>query len=250
MVACSKDNSSGANSAVNAPTKPVETLPAGETNVVKETIEKGKGDPVQSGDTVLVSYIGRLKDGKKFDSNMTDDYKSIDGKEPYSVIVGAGQVIKGWDEGLVGLLPGSITKLKVPWMKGYGSDGNPPDIPGKADLFFTVKIEAVYKRGVQPTAEVTEMKVGSGTPVGPNSVVTFRYVGKTLSGHIFDDQTKKDIVQPISRLMPGFGDALMDMKPGGQRKIAWPPGAGNPTGYIPPNQPVVYEVTLIAVKNP
>ena len=84
--------------------------------------------------TVLQHYTGTLyKDGSKFDS-------SLDRDSPFDFTLGAGQVIKGWDEGLLGMCVGEKRKLVIPSAKGYGDSGSPPKIPGGATLVFEVEL--------------------------------------------------------------------------------------------------------------
>src|SRR5206468_3511521 len=87
----------------------------------------GTGATVKAGDAVDVHYTGTFKDGKKFDS-------SKDRGQPFTVTVGAGRVIKGWDEGLVGMKVGGTRKLIIPYQLAYGEAGRPPTIPPKSEL--------------------------------------------------------------------------------------------------------------------
>lgn len=102
--------------------------------VVEPTIE-GDGPVVEEGQTVQAHYSGWLYDDvtKTFDS-------SWDRGEPFSFTVGAGEVIKGWDEAVAGQKVGSQLLVIVPPDKGYGEQGSPPNIPGNATLIFVVDI--------------------------------------------------------------------------------------------------------------
>mmetsp|Transcript_45798 Transcript_45798/g.74714 ORF Transcript_45798/g.74714 Transcript_45798/m.74714 type:complete len:170 (+) Transcript_45798:53-562(+) len=87
----------------------------------------------KKGDTLKIHYTGTLTDGTKFDS-------SVDRGDPFSFKVGAGQVIKGWDQGLIGMCIGEKRRLKIPAHLGYGDRGSPPKIPGGATLVFDTEL--------------------------------------------------------------------------------------------------------------
>jgi len=98
-----------------------------------EDLQEGAGAEAKAGDTVVVHYTGRLKDGKKFDS-------SLDHGRPFSFKLGAGKVIRGWDEGVAGMKAGGKRKLVIPPDLGYGAEGYPGAIPPNAELHFEVEL--------------------------------------------------------------------------------------------------------------
>ena len=98
-----------------------------------EDIEVGKGQEVKDGDTVSVNYKGTLTNGKQFDS-------SYDRGQPFEFEVGAGDVIKGWDQGLVGMRVGGKRKLTIPSELGYGEQGAGVDIPPNSTLIFEIEL--------------------------------------------------------------------------------------------------------------
>ena len=106
------------------------TLPGG----LKVTdIKVGSGPMAETGSTVAVHYTGWLMDGTKFDS-------SLDRGDPIVFQLGAGRVIKGWEEGLKGMRVGGKRKLTIPTSMGYGAQGYPPVIPPDATLQFEVEL--------------------------------------------------------------------------------------------------------------
>ena len=96
----------------------------------------GTGTQAKSGDSVTVNYVGTLTNGTKFDS-------SYDRNTPFTTQIGVGQVIKGWDEGIVGMKVGGKRKLIIPPALGYGDQGAGAAIPPNSTLIFEVELLGV-----------------------------------------------------------------------------------------------------------
>ncbi len=98
--------------------------------------EVGTGDEAESGKRVSVHYTGTLTNGSKFDS-------SLDRGDPFQFVLGGGQVIKGWDQGVLGMKVGGKRRLTIPPDLGYGARGYPPVIPANSTLIFEIELLAV-----------------------------------------------------------------------------------------------------------
>lgn len=124
-------------------TKPVIQAGSGDppTEVVIEDIVEGTGPAARTGDTVDVQYVGALfEDGSEFDSSWSTG-------QPFVVTLGEGQVIEGWEEGLVGIRKGGRREIIIPSDLAYGPTGQPPSIPPDAALIFIVDAEKVTPKG-------------------------------------------------------------------------------------------------------
>lgn len=116
--------------------KKLMAIPKNATRLIVEDIKVGSGKRAEPGTNVSVEYTGTLTDGTVFDSNAGSG-------QPFSVVLGAGRVIPGWDSGLVGMKVGGKRRLIIPPDMGYGEQGSPPTIPGGATLVFTVEMKDV-----------------------------------------------------------------------------------------------------------
>lgn len=113
--------------------KPIITTPSGLKYV---DLAPGTGPAAKTGDHLVVNYEGRLIDGTKFDS-------SYDRNQPFDVVLGVTQVIKGWTEGLANMKAGGVRKLIIPPQLGYGLSGAGDVIPPNATLIFKVEVVAL-----------------------------------------------------------------------------------------------------------
>lgn len=104
-----------------------------ESGLEYRDIECGTGTEAANGSTLTVRYVGRLSSGKEFDSS-----RAAGG--PFRFALGAGQVIEGWDQGLVGMKVGGTRELTVPPELAHGEEGAPPVIPPNVTLIFEVEL--------------------------------------------------------------------------------------------------------------
>lgn len=122
--------------------KPLIERPSGSPprRLVKEDIVKGKGRRARPGDRITVQYVGvSFSTGEEFDA-------SWDSGQPFSFFLGAGEVIPGWDRGIVGMRQGGRRKLTIPPEQAYGAQGSPPDIAPNETLVFVVDLVKVSPR--------------------------------------------------------------------------------------------------------
>ena len=104
-------------------------------DLIIDDVRIGTGEEVVEGDTVTVHYIGTLQNGQEFDNSNKRG-------EPFTFTVGEGKVIKGWEDGILGMKTGGSRILVIPAELGYGKDGYGP-IPGGANLVFAIELLGV-----------------------------------------------------------------------------------------------------------
>lgn len=215
-------------------------------------VVEGKGEPVKKGDVVFVLYRGTLaSNGSQFDGNMDDSAT----KTPFAFEVGKGMVIKGWDEGLVGMKAGGERKLEIPAHMGYGLQGSGEKIPPKADLNFDIKLLYVFREAEKAIFDYDDTVVGKGPEAKAGDMVELHYKGMYLTGKVWDDTkergaTVKYKLDKSSNAIPGMIGGVIGMRAGGKRTLVLPHTlvyGQIGSQAIEAGQPVKIEVELLAV---
>lgn len=190
----------------------------------------GKGATVKPGYVAFVHYTLRLEDGKEIDSSRAPD------RTPFSFLVGAKQVIAGWDEGLLGTQPGTRRKLRIPAALGYGEKGIPDVIPDGATLWFDVQVLATtapggFIDGEKPIShegvQIVDVLPGTGDGAKKGGKVSVMYSLYEAGGKLIE-RGRKPLEWTIGdgKLIKGFDAAALGMKKGGARKALVPPELG------------------------
>jgi FKBP-type peptidyl-prolyl cis-trans isomerase len=234
------------------------------TELVVTVIEEGTGPEAESGDTVIVDYVGvRTRDGVEFDN-------SYDRSEPFSVVLGQGGVIAGWDEGLVGARTGARLRLDIPSDLAYGTEARGDIIGENEALTFLIDVRAVIKPsvaddaptepGVPPSEGATEttftdLVEGDGTELQAGQTGVINYVLFRGDNQVALESNWNSAPVPVPTAeggFPGFVNGLPGMKVGGRRAIVVPPEDafgpdGNPQLGLPAGTDMVIVVDLLGV---
>ncbi|MFT4603530.1 MAG: FK506-binding protein 9/10 [Rhodothermales bacterium] len=213
-------------------------------------LSPGNGDLVSFGQTLKVSYEGRLEDGTIFDS--TEER----GRSWYFTMV-EGQVIEGWLDGLVGMEVEGTRRLVIPPHLAFGregrclSDGTCP-VPPNSTVIYEITVEAVLD---DVDIEVVTEGVGVSADVG--RLVAVSYIGTFVDGRVFDSTEFSG--QPFvfrlgsGQVISGWDRGILGMKEGAIRNLVIPPdlayGATGVPGSIPPYTTLLFRVEMIQVDN-
>ena len=238
-----------------------------ESGMLIEDFVIGTGEELAKGYKAKIAYTGHLTDGTVFDSSVRK------GRPPHSFEVGKGRVIKGWDEGVIGMKVGGKRRLVIPPELGYKSR-RAGRIPPNSTLVFTLELVGfmpplpdpqpqsayegapVNRNKLDNGLEIIEYKVGNGAVAKAGDTVHVHYRGTlTKDGTEFDASAKRKrpITFPLGkgRVIKGWDQGIEGMKVGGLRKLLIPAALGygeRAKGKIPANADLTFTVELMAVE--
>lgn len=221
---------------------------------------QGDGPMPKAGDKVTAHYTGTLEDGTKFDS-------SVDRGLPFSFKLGAGQVIKGWDEAFALMHAGDKAKLRIPAELGYGANAN-GKIPANATLLFDVELldiaaaptPWVVKKGMDTITTASGLKyilfhTTKDSMASKGDEVKMHYSGFLTDGKLFDSSVERGDPLPFTvgmhQVIPGWDEAALLLHKGDKAKLIIPGnlayGDRGYPGVIPPNATLVFDVELMEI---
>jgi FKBP-type peptidyl-prolyl cis-trans isomerase len=242
------------------------------TELVITDLVEGTGEPAKDGDTISVNYVGvRSATGEEFDN-------SYDRGTPFTFVLGRGGVIKGWDQGLVGMKAGGRRQLDIPAELAYGDSPQGDVIQAGDALTFVVEAVSIAPGVDVPKADpadkpqvdvptskdakqitITDLAEGDGPEAKACQtayVQVTAYRGDT--GEELDSTWKTGVATEIpldQRTIPGFVEAIVGMKVGGRRLVILPPAdafgaGGNETLKLPANTDLILVFDLVQVADP
>lgn len=217
---------------------PKQSSPKTPAKLVIQDVKIGKGLPVVFGDIVSVDYTGKLQSGKVFDAT------SLDGGKPFTFEVGFQSVIKGWDQGLLGMQTGGVRNLVIPPALAYGPNGRPPVIPANSTLNFNIVLHKIIHVSHLIKETTTKPGTGTGLKLGDNTYLTLKITDS--SGKVFK-QVSTPVLVPIS---PQFGPPLLGLlgtKLGEKRTVAIPTALLDPASQSKIVGPILIYVKIYGI---
>lgn len=240
---------------------------------------EGTGIQPKEGYDVSVNYTGMFLNGNKFDSNVDTAFHHV---QPFNLQVGKGQVIKGWDEGLMLLKKGTRATFYIPSHLAYGPQERNP-IPANSILLFDVELTDVQapssqvdkddrliqdylkNNNVQATKTASGLyyriiREGSGETAKPGQKATMKYLGTTLDGHVFDGNMDENFEMKggkatfqftvgVGQVIKGWDEGIQLLKKGSRATLYLPSGIAYGSrgagGAIPPNAVLIFNVEVV-----
>lgn len=243
--------------------KPEVDLPAElPTELERTVLREGTGDPAEAGDTIVLDYVGvRSEDGVEFDA-------SYNRGEPFRTEIGAGLVIQGWDEGLVGSQVGERVQLDIPAELAYGDQARGEVILANTPLTFVIDVEEIIE-GIDPAdiptepgiplsdvgvldTEFVELEPGDGDTLELGDTALVRYVYFRADNGVVLETNWSNDPPPIpydDALLPGLLEGMEGMQVGERRAITIPPEdgfgpGGQPQAGLPAGTDIVFVLEL------
>jgi FKBP-type peptidyl-prolyl cis-trans isomerase len=239
-------------------------------------------DTALAGKSINVHYTGWLYDASKADKKGGKFDSSVDRRQPFNFVLGAGTVIAGWEQGVPGMKVGGKRTLVIPANLAYGANAKDPQkdasgnvlkdpggvpyvgIPANSALVF--EIELISVNSVVPPVDVTpvvkaDLLVGTGAEAVAGKALTVNYTGWLYKmgadgskGAQFDSSTGRGpfaFTLGAGKVIKGWDQGVVGMKVGGKRSLIVPPDlayGANGYGSIPPNATLVFEIELLTVQ--
>ncbi|KAM7370754.1 hypothetical protein PAMP_010277 [Pampus punctatissimus] len=221
--------------------------------VVTKTITTPKDckRSVMRTDFVRYHFNGTLLDGTTFDS-------SYNRKQTQDALVGEGWLIKGMDEGLLGMCVGEIRNILIPPFKAYGEKGSGTEIPSQATLVYNILLVDIHNRKDDITVENQVVPESCTRKSVAGDYIRYHYNGTFLNGITFDTSYQRNSTYNtyigMGYVIAGIDQALLGVCTGERRRVIIPPhlaygehGAGN---VIPPSAVLVFDIHVIDFHNP
>lgn len=258
LISCGDTNTVEDSTTVESSTRIIE----GQDGLKIEILQEGVGAKPKQGDLLEVHYLGKLLDGKKFDS-------SYDRNKPFSFRLGMRQVIPGWDLAFQELNKGARAMLTIPSHLAYGDRGV-GDIPAGSDLTFEVElldfkeiknaepfdISGIKEKKHESGLTIYRLNTTEGIPAQSGKTVSVHYTGYLETGQKFDSSVDRGapLEFPLGQNMVirGWEIGISLLKVGEKARLIIPADlAYGENGYgsvIPPNATLIFDVELLDVK--
>lgn len=258
----------GASSDTTSPTggeEPRVEIPSSiPSELVVTDLTEGTGEAAAQGDTLFVYYVGvRSEDGTRFDGNY--------GGTPFPVTLGAGSVIDGWEQGLVGVKKGGVRQLDIPADLAYGDEARGDVIKAGDALSFVITVDTIIPAvtvadepdvtvegaGNAESVSTKDLVEGEGTAVAAGQTAVFHLIAyRGDTGDKIDSSWEVGAPLAIAlvegQTLPGFVKGIPGMKVGGRREIRVPfldafGAEGSPSVGLPASTDLVLVIDLVAV---
>ena len=230
--------------------------PVGNVFFTFTDLRRGTGPVAAVGDVLTINYVGWLHDSGETDNKG----QQIDSANDQTFVLGAGQVIDGFDQGLVGMSVGGSRRLTIPPYLAYGSTGSdnvPPDTP----LVYDVELTGLRALTTDSAPfQIIDLKIGTGPEAVNGDTLTVQYAGWLYDEDQVDHKGLRFEVGPANgfnfvlgtgQVIPGWDQGLVGMRVEGERRLIVPPElayGSTRRGLIPPNATLVFDIILVTVQ--